>query len=116
MLLGNQKNNVIYYESSEKLEAPWINENSTRHTFADGKGEIELKKSVTKIGYLAFASQGEMTSLMIPDCITEIEYSAFSDCCGMKKLVIGNSVKKSDREHSSSVCLWKILQSALLWR
>ena len=49
MLLRDQKNNVIYYESSEKLETPWINENSTRHTFVDGKGEIELKKSVKKM-------------------------------------------------------------------
>lgn len=84
--------NTIYYEASKKLESEWIDKNSEIHRFADGKGEIKLKKSVTKIEHFAFACLGQ-TSLIIPDCITEIEFSAFSDCCTMKKLVIGNSVK-----------------------
>ena len=84
--------NTIYYEASGKLESEWIDENSEIHRFADGKGEIKLKKSVTKIEHFAFACL-DQTSLIIPDCITEIDFSAFSDCCTMKKFVIGNSVK-----------------------
>ena len=100
---------TIYYESSEKLSPKWIkwiDKNSVSHTFADGKGEIVLKDSVRKIEQYAFddvkkISEGEieicneiMTSIVIPDSITEIEFEAFFNCISLKSVVIPDSVTK----------------------
>ncbi len=100
---------TIIYESSEKLSPKrikWIDKNSVSHTFADGKGEIVLKDSVRKIEQYAFddvkkISEGEieicneiMTSIVIPDSITEIEFEAFFNCISLKSVVIPDSVTK----------------------
>jgi len=103
---------TIYYESSEKLLPKWnkwIDKNSVSHTFADGKGEIVLKDSVRKIEQHAFDDFKEiseerfeicneiMTSIVIPDSIIEICYSAFRDCKVLKSVFIPDSVIEISR-------------------
>lgn len=100
---------TIYYESSEKLLPKWnkwIDKNAVSHTFADGKGEIVLKDSVTELGECAFEyakeiGEGEiklcnevLTSVVIPDSVTKIGEKAFMECSGLTAVYIPDSVKK----------------------
>ena len=53
--------------------------------------EIDGKK-VTQIGYNAFSSRTELTSITIPDGVTIIGNSAFSYCTSLETVTIPNSV------------------------
>ena len=83
---------TIIYESSEKLSTEWIKENAVSHDFADGKGKIVLKDSVTKIEAAAFHDRHCLTFIFIPKSITEIGAMAFTRCSNLKSVVFSDSV------------------------
>ena len=49
---------------------------------------------VTKIGYSAFYDNDEITSVVIPDTVSEIDDLAFSDCSGMQSVEIPDNVER----------------------
>jgi len=82
---------TIIYESVEKLETSWIEDNSISHDFSDGKGIILLKGSVTQIGDMAFADC-TVTSIIIPPVVTRIGEAAFRWCQDLVYVSIPDSV------------------------
>ncbi|WP_207652013.1 leucine-rich repeat protein, partial [Clostridium beijerinckii] len=49
-------------------------------------------KSVTSIGYFAFAEASNLTTITIPNSVTSIGYAAFAHCSGLTSITIPNSV------------------------
>ncbi|MBP5201841.1 leucine-rich repeat domain-containing protein, partial [bacterium] len=84
---------VLYYESSERLDVPWLDRNSNYHSFADGKGEVELKNGITEIPGSAFFKCSAIMAVVLPDSIERICISAFQMCRNLKSVVIPDSVK-----------------------
>ena len=79
---------TIFYDSSQKIELEWIDQNAISHEYANGKGKIILKDSETEIGKCAFSYCNELTSIKIPDSVTEIGHSAFCSCKSLKEIII----------------------------
>lgn len=66
------------------------------------KGDIIIPETITykdksykvkKIKEYAFSKLKRITSVTIPDAITEIDCAAFSYCTGLKSAILGNSIK-----------------------
>ncbi len=53
-----------------------------------GKTEIEFLEGVGAIGPYAFVGNSKLTSMEIPDTVTEISWYAFAGCTGLKKVVL----------------------------
>jgi len=87
----NTNDNTIYYKATEKLKSEWIDANAVSHEFANGKGEIKLKDSVTEIGDSAFNYCRELISVVIPDSVTSIENYAFFNCAELTAIIIPDS-------------------------
>lgn len=62
------------------------------HTFSDGKGVIKLLGDLKEIGPYAFRGCSSLTSITIPEGVTNIGYSAFEDCTNLSHINIPNSV------------------------
>ncbi len=83
---------TIYYEADEKLHEQWIDENSISHEFANGRGVIRLKDSVTNIGDKAFYWCTRLTYITIPDSVTSIGEEAFSECSSLTSIAISKTM------------------------
>ena len=57
-------------------------------------GDVVIPEGVTAIGYSAFSNRTGLTSVTIPDGVKEIGGSAFKGCEGLTSVAIPNSVKK----------------------
>ena len=56
-------------------------------------GDVVIPDGVKNIGQHAFNCFGKrVTNVIIPDCVREIDCSAFSGCSGLKKITIGKGV------------------------
>ncbi len=55
------------------IEVPWKKHSKQIHT-------VEIRRGVTKIGWYAFFDCKGLTSVTIPDSVTEIGDSAFANC------------------------------------
>lgn len=64
---------------------------------------INIPNSVTNIGHSAFADCSSLTSIIIPDLVTRIGYYAFFGCSSLISVTIGNSVE-SIEENTFSYC------------
>ena len=64
-------------------------------TLIAGCRESIIPDGVTCIGWKAFC-YGNITSIVIPDSVTSIEYSAFEGCTELSSIVIGKNVAKID--------------------
>ena len=88
---------TICYESSKKLSNKkfntWIAKEALSHDFADGKGLIKLKKTVERItDKNGFRNSETLTSIVLPDSLTEIGERAFTLCKKLSSVIIPNSV------------------------
>lgn len=87
--LNKPANNEIWYTSSDgAVITPYKSEvfgaNIVSNTYTNGKGVITFNGDVTKIGNDAFYSQ-LLTSVNIPDSVTQIEAGAFMGCYAIKE-------------------------------
>ncbi len=57
-----------------------------------GLTSVSIPNSVTEIGRYAFGGCNGLTSVTIPNSVTEIGQGAFYDCSGLASVTIGNSV------------------------
>ena len=57
-----------------------------------GLTSVTIPNSVTEIGRYAFGGCNGLTSVTIPNSVTEIGQGAFYDCSGLASVTIGNSV------------------------
>lgn len=55
---------------------------------------ISFNQEVTRIGELAFNDCRSITSVVLPDSVTAIQYSAFKGCIQLTAITLGNSVTK----------------------
>lgn len=61
-------------------------------TYASGLASVTIPNSVTSIGSSAFSNQQKLISLTIPSSVTSIGSNAFSSCSSLKNLTIPNSI------------------------
>ena len=88
--VGNE--NAYYYSDDGVL----LNKDKTElHTYPAGKADTTyiIPNGVTNINKYAFEGNGKLTSVTIPDSVTSIGESAFSEC-GIRNIKIPNSVTK----------------------
>ena len=68
--------------------------NITAHKWHDGIGRIYFDKPITTIdSFFLSSDQSLLESVIIPNSVTTIESSAFSDCSSLTSVNLGNSVK-----------------------
>lgn len=61
-----------------------------------GITSVTIPNSVTEIDDYAFYGCGSLTTIIIPNSVTFIGYKAFSDCDGLTSVTIGDSVTNGD--------------------
>ncbi len=69
-----------------------IDENGVLRGYSGAGGEVTIPESVTGIGYFAFGSCTDLTSVTIPDSVTIIGELAFSGCSGLTSITIPKGV------------------------
>ena len=57
-------------------------------------GDVVIPEGVTAIGYSAFSNRTGLTSVTIPDSVKEIGHFAFSNCTGLTSVTIPDGVKE----------------------
>lgn len=83
-------NNVVVTPSPT---AKFYNGNTQLTILSNKNGVIEFNKPLTKIGYAAFQSCNNLTSLTLPGTLTALEGYAFGNCSGLSgTLTIPSSV------------------------
>ena len=92
-------NNEIWYTSTDgNIVTPYdamdFGANIVSNTYSNGKGVITFDGKVTKIGDYAFYQYGNPTlsSLRMPDSVTEIGYYSFSNCENLTSITLSNSL------------------------
>ena len=91
-------NNEIWYTSNDGQvinphESDVFGANIVSNTYENGRGIIKFDGNVTSVGDYAFACCGGLTSIRLPNTVTEIGYDAFEDC-QFTSFIIPNSVKQ----------------------
>ena len=90
-------NNQIWYTSSDgNVVTPYNTDlfgaNIVSNVYENGKGIITFDGDVTSIGYDAFYSSSNLTSITIPNSVESIGISAFQSCEKLTSITIPNSV------------------------
>ena len=72
----------------------YADDNKTLVHYPSGKSSIfAISNSVEKIGNYAFATNQNLTAIIIPDSITSIGCAAFKDCIGLTAITIPASIR-----------------------
>lgn len=95
-------NNQIWYTSTAKVEpyssnAFGANISSNIWDETTKKGVITFDGKVSKIGYQAFSSCKDLTSICIPNGVTTIESYAFNYCENLLSIEMPNSITTIER-------------------
>lgn len=101
---GTIPNNQIWYTANQEINPAYsgigtfgANMVSNEWDSVTGKGVITFDEEVTKIGDRAFSgynntSLSQITSIIIPNCVTDIGYGAFQYCENLTNFIIPNNV------------------------
>ena len=107
----SQPNNVIYYTSDDgRIISPYepdkndgfiIDRRVISNVYVNGRGIITFQPSIYSIGYMAFgrisnSRYSNLTSIIIPNSVTRIEYEAFYYCSKLFSISIPDSVTRID--------------------
>lgn len=83
-------NSQITYQIIDDVKQDTV---QTTHTFDTlGEHTVKYKFDGTSIAESAFWTCRGLTSVTIPNSVTEIGYNVFNDCTGLTSVTIGNSV------------------------
>ena len=83
---GGELNKIYYTTTDGKKLFPTNSDGATfgailiSNTYADGQGVLVFDDTITSIGQSAFYSCKSLTSITIPNGVTEIGENAFDDC------------------------------------
>ena len=98
-LVANLNSMGVTTDESEKLNTlvPKVLECKTdviwsQDTVSDEVTSVKIPNGVTDIGGMAFISCDSLTSITIPDSVTNIEYLAFAYCSSLASVKIPNGV------------------------
>ena len=90
------KHVILYTSSNGKKVTPYetarFGANIVSNTYENGKGIIKFDAPVASIGRNAFSGCDSLTSVIIPNGVTEIGEQAFYDCSSLTSVTIGNNV------------------------
>lgn len=97
--------NVIYtakWNMNEEM-LPYIFESTTTTLTITGVNDktinrIELPNYVTKIGNSAFSNCSNLESILIPSSVTSIQYKAFSNCSSLKSILIPSDLMSMESD------------------
>ena len=113
-----QPQNEIWYTSKDgdivELRKQYISEifgaNIVSNTYQDGKGVIVFDDNVKRIGMMSFTGNCNLTSISIPEGVTDISNRAFSGCTNLTSIIIPNSVVRiGDGAFSNCTSLTSII-------
>lgn len=81
----------------------WTDVNIISNTYENGKGIIKFDKDLTNIGQNAFRGynddiQTKLTSISIPNSVTEIGNNAFSELNNLYYITLGSGISSLDRQ------------------
>ena len=76
---------------------------SERNILIRGCAETTITKTIKIIGDNAFSGCEDLTNIILPESVTEIDSFAFKECVGLTSIVIPNSVSKI-KEGAFSEC------------
>ena len=78
------------------VDGSYVYENSSKTKLVacatSATGSISIPNTVTSIGNSAFSNCDKITSLIIPNTVTSVGNYAFTDCAHLKKVSIGDGV------------------------
>ena len=77
----------------------WIFVNGGYGLYLDGERitDLVIPDGVTSIGKSSFTNCSSLTSVTIPDSVTNIGYNAFSNCSGLTSVTIADSVTEIEK-------------------
>ena len=95
---GDQAPNVIYYSTTDGSKIMprggfGGNFNILTHTYLDGQGTIVFDGNIFELETNAFAYSIQLTSLSLPEGITDIGTEAFAGCTNLTEINIPGSTK-----------------------
>ena len=97
--LGNKLNRYLYLvgAESEKIKTAIVNDNCkfiSSYAFCDCKllTSVKLPNSITNISDSAFYDCSSLTNIEIPDSVTYIGSAAFSNCSSLTSIQLPNSI------------------------
>lgn len=87
---------LLIPENAEANSKDYVILNGVLIKYMGSGGDIIIPDSVTTIGQSAFSNCETITSVIIPDSVTSIEASAFLNCTNLSKAVFPDSIEIID--------------------
>lgn len=86
-------NNQIWYTTTDGKALGKSGGNITSDTYTNGKGVIEFNEDLTKITTGMFKNNVELTSITLPNSVTDIMDEAFSGCDKLTTITLSNQLE-----------------------
>ena len=75
--------NEIWYTTTDGRTISFNDDNLFSNSYNNGRGVLKFRDSVISIGYRVFWNCSSLTSITIPESVTEIKDGAFSGCSSL---------------------------------